>query len=51
MKIKEALQASSVTYYPKQAAPNPVCSNCNRLKIDHSNDQMYNCVYALYFKA
>ena len=50
MKIKEALQASSVTYYPKQAAPNPICSNCNRLKIKHSRDQTENCIRAIYFK-
>ena len=51
MKIKEALQANSVTYHPKPKEQEPICLHCNRLKIKHTNDQMYKCIEALYFKA
>lgn len=51
MKINELTRQVNVVFQGQKESNKKICDNCNRLKIDHSNDQMYNCVYALYFKA
>ena len=50
-KISDILKNTNVVYGgPKEVNQN-VCSNCDRLKVKHSNDQRENCVRARYLKS
>ena len=49
MKIKDALHPKYVIV--KKPKEDPICPNCNKLKINHSRDQTENCIRARYFKA
>ena len=51
MKINELNKQVNVTFQGKKEIDKKTCDNCGKLKISHNNDQMYNCVTALYLKA